>query len=601
MGLHEFLRRLDPELPMILVAAAIAGVVLEAFRPTRERKGFRPPAAFWPVAAVAVFVFPLIVAWSRAISDGSTLFGIFPWSDAGAYYQGAEHLLETGKLPPWNCRRPLATVTLAVLLKATGQNIQAVQLLQAVLMGLSAFALSRTIGRDLGWPGGLLVFAILFAFGRKCVFWLLSEWLGLTMGALALSLLWRGSRSGRKATLWWGTAMLTLALNARAGTFLVLPSLVLWSGFAFREKRFFHWGAAASITAGILFGFLVNGSIMKIYGNRFGVGHGNFSMTLYGLASGEPGWSRIYRDFPETLRMPEDSLNEFAYRKSREWIARDPFLLAESLLRASKEALSRFPDLPGLDRSLTRPRIAKWFLAPLVMASALVFLWRFRRRPEVTMVAASLAGFLLSVPVLWTDGGERAYVATLPVLAVFLSSGISGWRRRADHPLADSAAPGSSPRTWPLAVAGAALVAVAAVGPALAIRVTKAPQMFSLPDPAVGDSAVIRSDAPRIDVLSPRDPQTTFVPRVARIDYLHNLPSFAMEDFRRLPRPGVVFFARSLLSPIIPGLSDRYIWVLGPANLVQEKPRFLLLQGSYRRETGVFHVSGFSVLGKGAD
>jgi hypothetical protein len=216
-------------------------------------------------------------------------------------------------------------------------------------------------------------------------------------------------------------------------------------------------------------------------------------------------------------------------------------------------------------------------------------------------VAASLSGYLLSVPFLWTDGGERVYAATLPVLAVFLGSGIGGWRRTADLPLAGAVGPASPPRTWPIAIASAALVAVAAAGPALAVGAAKAPQTFSPPDSAAGDLAVIRSDAPRVTVLSPRDPETTFVPRVSRIDYLRNLPSFAMDDFRRLPRPGAVFYARNLLTPSVPGLMHRYIWVLGPADLVRDKPQFLLLQGSYRRETGVFHVSGFSVLGKDAD
>jgi hypothetical protein len=34
----------------------------------------------------------------------------------------------------------------------------------------------------------------------------------------------------------WGIALLTLALNARAGAFFILPVLVLWLAFSFRER-----------------------------------------------------------------------------------------------------------------------------------------------------------------------------------------------------------------------------------------------------------------------------------------------------------------------------------------------------------------------------
>jgi hypothetical protein len=313
MTLQQFIRWLDPQLPAILLALALAGGAWEAFRSRWRSAGllsreFRLPVAIGPIAAAIAFSLPLLAAWSGATSDGCTAFGLFPWSDAGNYYLGAEDLLETGRLSPWNCRRPLATVLLAVNLAATGHDFQAVQLIQVVLMGLAAYALSGTVGRDLGGPAGLMVFAVLLSFGRKCAWWLLSEWLGLTLGALAAALLWNGSRNGSMATLWWGTAALTLALNARAGTFLVLPGLVLWAGFAFRRGRSFNRAAAGTILAGVVFGFLVNGSVMKIYGDRFGPGHGNFSMTLYGLAGGKPGWQQIYLDFPETRGMREDAL-----------------------------------------------------------------------------------------------------------------------------------------------------------------------------------------------------------------------------------------------------------------------------------------------------
>ncbi len=261
-----------------------------------------------PAAAIAAFMLPLLFAWCTAPSGGYSLFGLLPRSDGGSYYLGARQLLETGRLDDWNCRRPLNTALLAVFLAATGNSLQAVQTIQVVLLSLAAYALSQTIAKDLGRSAGLLLFALLLAYSRSYTHWLSSEWLGLTLGALATVHLWAGARNGRKAVLAWGMAMMTLALNARAGTFLVLPALVLWAGFAGRGKKMFRWSAAALSVAGILAGFLVNTSIMKINGNSPELGNGNFALTMYGLASGKPGWTQIYRDYPETRRMAEKEL-----------------------------------------------------------------------------------------------------------------------------------------------------------------------------------------------------------------------------------------------------------------------------------------------------
>jgi len=540
---------------------------------------------------------PLICVWSDASSDGCSVFGLFPWSDAGAYYRSAEDLLETGSLHPWACRRPLNAALLAVRLAATGHDIQWVQASQAVLLGLAIYALSRIVGQDLGWPGGLLVFSVLFAYARPYIHWLSSEWLGLTIGALALGLLWSGARDGRKTTLASGIAVLTLALHARAGTFFVLPALVLGAATVHREKKLFRWGAAALCIAGILLGFLVNGSIMKIYGDRLGLGHGNFSMTLYGLASGKPGWQQIYRDYPEAWNMPEDAQVDFAYRKSYDLIALDPSRLAKALASVSKEALSASPDIPGLEVGVTHVRFIRWLIALFFAGGALVYLWRFRGRPETTMVAAMLAGFLVSVPFLWVDGEARVYAATVPVLAVLLSFGLCGWSRDGRSSSRGRAARGHPVPVLLLVVASAALVAVAVAGPALAIRSGKFPAPMSfVTGSSDHESVVIRTDASRVTVQNVKSVEATFIPRLGRADYLLNLPAFAKEDFRRLPNAGTVYYARDWLVPKAADLQRKYLWVVGPDGMAGEKPRYLLLRGTYNGQTGVFHVSSFSPL-----
>lgn len=609
-AVREFVLWTAPRLPSFLFAAAILGGAAETVRSWRARtSGLVPPwspllpswrrlaAAILPAAAIASFMLHLIYVWSTAPSEGYSLFGLLPRSDAASYYLGARHLLETGRLDDWNCRRPLNAALLAVRLAATGNGLQAVQVTQVVLLSLAAYALSRTIAKDLGRFAGLLVFSLLLAYGGAYSHWLSSEWLGLTLGALAAAHLWDGARDGRNALLAWGLAMMTLALNARAGTFLVLPALVLWSGFGRRGKAMVRWSAVALSVAGILAGFALNTSIMTINGNRPALGNGNFSLTLYGLASGNPGWTRIYRDYPETRHMAERELNRFAYERSYERIAREPSLLMDSLEKASGMAVREFPQLRGWWATLARDPAARRVLLLVLAVGGLVFLVRARGRPEITMVSAALAGFLASVPFLWIDGEPRVYAATFPVPAVFLALGICAWKRT-DGLFPAAAAPSSdrSRRGSSLAVASAALVAVAVVGPPLAFRATGSGSVFSVRGSDARETVVMRSDAPHIVVLGRGSDEPTFVPRVRRFDFVRHSPDPQREDFLRLPRPGAVFFARDWAVPEPAGGRDRYVWVLGPSAMAEGPPRYLLLRGTYRRETNVFHVSGFSVL-----
>ena len=75
---------------------------------------------------------------------------------------------------------------------------------------------------------------------------LLSENLGLALGAAALALLWDGVQSGRRWLLALGLFTLALALNARAGAFFALPALVIW--LVWREQD--SWAKSDDVCLG---------------------------------------------------------------------------------------------------------------------------------------------------------------------------------------------------------------------------------------------------------------------------------------------------------------------------------------------------------------
>ncbi len=599
----------EARLPRILIVAALAAGALEAVlsRSPRLRAfpeggaapgaGPFPAGVFLPAAATAAFLLPLIRVWSFATSDTGCAFGILPWSDAGNYYRGARELLETGTLDEWNCRRPFNASLLAVRLALAGGSLQGALLLQCVLLGYAAFLFSRAVAEDLGRPAGLLAFAVTLLLGGKYVHWTLSESLGLTLGALAFALLWAGARGTRGVAALAGVFVLTLALNARAGAFLVLPALVAWAGFGRRDGTGFRGRTAGVAVLCIAGAFLLNSSLIRIYGGRWAVGHGNFAFTLYGLASGNPGWTRIYDDFPESRRMGGDEINEFAFERAAESISRDPLRLAKGVAGAYLRFVREFPAGYWRETGTLVGRAAAWGFTAALFAGFVRFLGRPRHRRRSGLVLAFAAGFLASVPFLWVDGESRVYVATLPGFAALAACGIGGWKR--ENSARDT--PGER-TTFPspegMAAALAAVLTVAAVaGPPVAVRDGNPPVAVAAVSGGSPDSLVIRSDDLHVAILPPGSPEATFVPRVRRVEYLLNLPAFSRKEFRDVSGGGTVFYARirSPLDGAVP-LFRRYVWVLGPPGMADGPGRFLRLQGVHHEEARLFRAESVTDL-----
>jgi len=589
--------------PALLMAAIIAGVWSAlcssrspetAALPQSKPKRFFLRVVVLPAAATLLFMLPLMRIWSGAESDGVCAFGIFPWSDGGNYYRGAQHLLETGGLDDWNCRRPLNAALLAVRLVVTGGSLRGALLLQCAILAYAVFLLARTVSADLGWPGGLMAFAVTFVLGKKYLHWTTSESLGLTLGALAFALLWAGARERRKWTLLMGAATFALALNARAGPFLVLPALALWAGVAFREDRRFRTGMAGTVAAAILFGFLLNSSLIRIYGDRWSVGHGNFSLTLYGLATGKPGWQRIYEDFPESRGMPEKTLMRFGYSKAAEAFLENPALLAMGLASSFGKFLDRFPAPYTREIRKFGGTTVLWILSIGILAGIGRFLLRYGERPQAALLVACAAGFFASVPFLWVDGGERVFLPAVPALAVLLAAGMHGMRKEVS-PTGGGETDGLVPPSAQAVALAGLLAAAALAGPAVAHHIQGPPRsVVSLPGAAPG-SLVIRSDSPHISILERGSPETTFIPRVRWEDFRRNIPAFAREEFRNLSGAGTLFLARSRSVAGNPGsLYDRFVWVLGPPGMADGPPALLLLEGKYVWEKIFFHAERYS-------
>ncbi len=133
----------------------------------------------------------------------------------------------------------------------------------------------------------------------------MSENLGVALGALGFGLLWRGASTKSILYIWSGLLTTTLALNARAGAFFMLPLLILWTGWLLRENKIISWKFLFISASAVILGFVLNLLLARLIAVPPGVPFANFSYTLYGLASGGKSWAYVFEAHPEVLRIQE--------------------------------------------------------------------------------------------------------------------------------------------------------------------------------------------------------------------------------------------------------------------------------------------------------
>lgn len=400
-------------LPLALPALVAAlGVIVTLVGVARKTVAAEGPDPMWalPVAA-GLSTVPLLAMWSSASTNGIVVGGLLPFSDAGDYLQGAQRLLALGSLDGWNSRRPLNAALLAVRLWLGDHDLQRALALQSALFAASVTLAARALARDLGAVasyallGGVSVFAAIFLATT------MSESLGLTLGCLALATLWHAARSRSDAHLAGGMAILTIGLQARAGPFVLLPSLLVWAWLDGRDAR---WRRAGVSALGVAVGFAFNAALLRVHHGVAGGAQSNFSYTLYGLATGGLGWERAAHDFPAIVAMSEADSARFVYARAWALMAQHPLLFVKGLI-ANVGAVAATLGTPLLEGH----PFGQWCaLAVIVAGMLLVARAALRRRPDdaaLRMVYAAAVGLAGSVPVIYIDGRERVFAAGFPL------------------------------------------------------------------------------------------------------------------------------------------------------------------------------------------
>jgi hypothetical protein len=529
---------IEPAVPSVLFVSAIAwflaGLALPGRRalPRAEARGLRVLDRWGWTLAVLAFVAPLLAAWDLRPPSGNAafaaLFGRIPWGDAHGHFEGAQRLLFDGAFSFFSGRRPLNAAWLAVRLGALGGRLQAALLLQAVLLGLAAFAAARTVGRRRGLAPALAFFGLVLGLSSDYLPSAATEPLGITLACASLAVMWAPGARGRLGPALVGLWLLDLSLQARPGAQFLLPCLGLWVLWTCRARWRIALAGIALVAAA---GALLSASLNALYGTADSSASSAGAYPFYGLVSGS-NYRQIREDLAaELAQLPDErARTRLIYRRGWERFRAEPGTAFRTLGRNLKKFAGKAPPvlygvvspqslvLSPWDRAFPAPEVLvrdRWLgraLLLVALAALARYLWRPARDERLFWLAAA-AGVLLSAPVVYGDAGLRGLGASFPLLAGLLAIGLGRGPRR---PSRVAASERQAARA--LGACAAALVAIALAGPAVVHALAPRPGADAVAAPAP-DALVVRlrhapaivvSTRPRPDVLVPVLPRRQF-------------------------------------------------------------------------------------------
>jgi len=484
---------------------------------------------------LSLFAMPLAGLWASGQSQSTVLSGLIPLFDADSYYIDALRLMNGDAFSIFSARRPLFASLLAVLLSITGRNLMAALAILTAIAGLACYFTAREIQRTHGAEIAVFVLMVLFLFNRAHSGISMSESLGLALGTLGFGLLWRGASTRSLFYIWAGLLATTLALNARAGAFFMLPILILWAGWLLRENKLIPWKVLFISISAVVLGFALNLVLTRLVAVPSGVPFANFSYTLYGLASGGKSWAYVFEAHPEVLAIQEPEQSKRIYQLAFELIRANPMQTVQGALFNWKMLFSDswyniYTYIGG--ENWTIIVISRWCMYILCLIG--MFAWiRNRQDPIQSLILASVVGVFLSVPFLPpTDAYRmRPYAASIIIFAALpamgLSYGISqikkkflGAKKILDAPLL--------PPSNSMLVYAFVLIPILLIGPVL-IKSTAKPQSVQMTACADGSMPIVVSvdEGTYINLKKQNDPFLDWMPNFHSGTFTENSHSLA--------------------------------------------------------------------------
>jgi hypothetical protein len=387
--------------------------------------------------AVGLFFIPVFNTWSTGAFHENNAGGFLPVFDGGAYYSGAEHILDNGNLDTWNQRRPITSLFLAARLILTNFDLRLAILFQAALLGIIVVYTALSVSRTFDKYAGLVMFFALFSLSAFFISENLSEPLGIFFGCLSFILIWYGVTSHDLFLFLAGIFFYTIGFMARPGPFLFFVAFVVMAGYCFNNKNVFYWKHAAVSFVPVGLGVLLHQCLFWLYGNGQGLAFGNYAAVIYGLASGGKGWEQYLIDFPnETAHLPEGQLYPFIYQKSFELIYAHPWQFISAIMNGYISAPFQFfnQSVQILTSTSGFPELGffPFFIAIIVIVCLIWGIIRFfisSRQDSIKLLfSLCIVSTFLSVPFFFTDGGIRTLVVIYPYFALGVTLSVLGWR-----------------------------------------------------------------------------------------------------------------------------------------------------------------------------
>jgi len=383
----------------------------------------------WSALALGSLIFSsftifLITTWITGRSISLGVAGYFQVSDSLAYWTCSNSLLDLGDFgnttsftKEWCQRRAIYPTFLSGISLIAERNIYGSLFLQATILSLSVFVLLRRCSSYIGLAGVFVCYLLLFRYASVDLLTLtMTENAGLIFSCVGFAILIRSIETSSLPLQAFGIAFISIALNARAGAFLILPFLVLWSGISAKllNKSILKW-VAVSLMA-VLVGFLLQSLLVFAVGGNPGNSNGNFSYTLYGLSVGGKGWQQVLTDHPE-ISGSDAAMSRQIYALALSNIINQPGHLLTGLSHNISIYLSS--GAYGFEKlgALGLPVKIIWWLSWIPVLTRI-------KQPFYLLVALASVGVIVSAPIIIGDGGARVFAATVPIDVIQVGIGI---------------------------------------------------------------------------------------------------------------------------------------------------------------------------------
>ncbi len=376
---------------------------------------------------ILFFMMALAGVWASGISEPTMISGIIPIVDGENYYTDALRIINDGKITYYSQRHPIFTAFLASLICISQGQIQIVQLILTFFLAISTYFFFMGIRKRLGDFPAILAFILIFFYSRIFIGCFLTEILGLVLSSLGFLLLIQNYSNMKHWKFFFSLFLISLALVVRAGTFFVIPCLLLWILLAGGKNR---WKYLLFGFISMIFPFIINSVFISYFGDGMQIPFSNYAYIFYGLAKGGAGWSQIMTDYPSLFLLDEVDVINKIWKLNFELIKNNPIDLFKGLSLQYYYLINIFDFSKNLFSFMSSDSFILSIISQILFFA--ISFWgilnlRKHEKRFAQMIGLILLGFIISVPFVPIQDTRymRAYSATMPIIFIIASVGLN--------------------------------------------------------------------------------------------------------------------------------------------------------------------------------